>query len=108
MIILARKTVHIILSVLIITNAIWVAVSGLSGPFIALGFYIIILFLCYYKQHYKAGIISGIMGFLVHILELVFYDLKELGGMEILFFILNLILPVAIIFFSYKADKELR
>jgi len=101
-----RKIVIIILLILIITNSVWLFISELSGPLIALIFYIIIIYLCIYKKHFKAGIIAGFMGFSIHIFELIFHNGANLIGIEYVFFLINLIFPVALVYFSSRVSKE--
>ena len=102
---MVRKIVIIILLILIIINLTWFLISKLSGPFIAFVFYAIILVLCWVKQHFQAGITGGIIGFLIHILELIFYNNTNLSEIESAFFWTNIILPVALVYFSYKANN---
>jgi hypothetical protein len=103
---MVRNIVIIILFILIITNSVWLFISEFSGPLIGLIFYTIIIYLCIYKKHFQAGIIGGIMGFLIHSFELVFYNNINLRGIEFVCFIINLVFPIALVYFSRKALRK--
>ncbi len=89
-----------------IINATWVTICKSLGPVIALIAYIFITFLFLQKNDFIAGIIIGIIGFIIHFYELIFQGIKELRGFEIAFFLINLVFPILLIYFSYKAYKE--
>jgi len=92
----------------VVTNAVWVTISKYSGPLIALIFYAIIAFLCWKRRHFHAGIIGGIVGFGIHTYELIFQGLEELSGVILVLFFVNLILPILLIYFSYRVCHELK
>ena len=60
---------NIFLLSLVAVNAVWLIISMHGGSFIALIFYLIVSFLCLRYRHYQAGVIAGIFGFGVHIIE---------------------------------------
>ncbi len=95
-----------ILVVLVGTNAIWIVTSKRSGTLVALIFYMFITLLVWRKDDFRAGIISGIFGAGIHFYELIFQGLGKLDGVEASFFFANLILPIMLAYFSYKARKE--
>ena len=97
-----------ILVVLAGTNAIWIVTSRHSGTLVALIFYVFITLLVWRKDDFRAGIISGIFGSGIHLYELIFQGLGKLEGIEVGFFFVNLILPLPLIYFSYRAYLELR
>jgi hypothetical protein len=98
-----KKIVISILFLLIITNIIWFTISKFQGPFIGLIFYGIIIFLYWKKGHYKAGVIGGFIGLGIHIYELLFKNLLGLSIFESSLFFINLILPIPLIYFSFKS-----
>lgn len=100
-----KKIVILILFSLIITNIIWLTISRFSGPFIGLLFYIIITFLYWQKGNYEAGVIGGVIGFGIHICELLFKSLSGFSAFESVLFFINLILPIPLIYFSYKSYR---
>jgi hypothetical protein len=80
--------------------------SGFSGPFIALIIYAFIAYRCVYKNDFLAGLFGGLLGFCIHILELIFYDLTSLGTVELIFFLINVIFPVILAYVSYRVMKK--
>ncbi len=93
-----------ILLVLIGVNAAWAVTSQYTGPVIGVVFYGIVGFLCWQKSHFQAGIVGGIVGLVIHVLELV--SIGEINGTELGFFLVNLILPIPLIYFSYQASRK--
>ncbi|KYK33903.1 MAG: hypothetical protein AYK18_04240 [Theionarchaea archaeon DG-70] len=93
-----------ILLVLIGVNAAWAVTSRYTGPVIGVVFYGIIGFLCWQKSHFQAGIIGGIIGLVIHVLELL--SVGEINGAELGFFLVNLVLPIPLIYFSYQASGK--
>ena len=93
---------------LVFSNAVWTVSSRYSGPFIAMIFYAFVTFLCWRKKHFQAGIIAGFLGFSIHLYELIFQGIKELKGMNLIIFYLNLIFPVLLVYFAYKANQNLK
>jgi len=90
----------------VITNAAWVATSEYLGPVIALILYAIVTFLCWRLKHFQAGIIAGILGLGIHTYELISSRVSELQKLNPWFFLINLILPIPLIYFSYKARRH--
>ena len=97
--------VLIILILLAGINAIGGILYGYSGPFIAFIFYLIIAFLCWKKSHFQAAIIAGLFGFAVHLYEIFFSDINDANGINRGFLYVNLLLPILLIYFGYKANK---
>ena len=103
-----KKIIIGILVVLAGTNAIWIVASRRSGTLVALIFYVFITLLVWRKDDFRASIISGIFGVGIHLYELIFQGLGKLKGVELGFFFVNLILPLPLIYFGYRAYLELR
>ena len=104
----SQKAAFIVLQILVIVNAIWAVVCQFLGPLIALLTYAFLTYLFLGKNDFMAGIIIGILGFLIHAYELIFQGLNELGEFEKVFFFINLIFAIILIYFSYKAYKEIK
>lgn len=102
-----KKVTLSILIALVIANAIWVATSGHSGPVIALIFYALVAFLCWRRGHFQAGIIAGVVGLGIHAYELISWGLAGLRTLDVGLLFINLILPVPLIYFSYRAYREI-
>ena len=109
MIISSTKTITIIiLFFLILSNAVWAVSSGYAGPFIAMILYALVAFLCWRKKHFQAGMIAGFFGFGIHLYELIFRGIKELEGIYLAIFYINLIVPILLVCFSYRANQNLK
>jgi hypothetical protein len=67
--------------------------------------YGVVAYLCWHRNHFKAGIIAGIIGLGIHIYEIVSMGLEGLRVFECGFLIANLILPIPLIYFSYRASR---
>jgi len=108
-VIISSKTITIvILVILILSNAVWAVSSGYPGPFIAIIFYTLVTFLCWRKKHFQAGIIAGFLGFGIHLYELILRGIKELEGIYLAIFYINLIFPILLVYFSHKANQNLK
>jgi len=95
-----------ILIALVGINIIWAITLEHSGPVIALLFYVFITFLCWRRRHFQAGIIGGVFGLGIHVYELIFQSLERIVGMEMYLFYANIVIPIPLIYFSYKAHRE--
>lgn len=95
-----------LLLTLVMANAVWLIVSWHGGALIALTAYLIITFLCLRRQHFQEGIIAGVIGFGIHLFELIVLGTGQLTGMEHFFFYANLILPVPLATTSYLASRK--
>lgn len=103
-----EKITIVILITLLSTNAVWAVISEYSGPFIAMIVYAFVTFLCWRKKHFQAGMIAGFLGFGIHLYELIFRGIKELEGIYLLIFYINLIFPILLVYFSYKVNQTLK
>ena len=108
MIISSKMITIIILFILILSNAVWAVSSEYSGPFIAMIVYALVTFLCWRKKHFQAGMIAGFLGFGIHLHELIFRGIKELEWIYLVIFYINLIFPILLVCFSYKANQNLK
>ena len=103
-----QKMVIGILTILAVTNAGWVIICKSYGPLIALMFYVFAIFLFWQKNDIFSGIIIGMIGLAVHIYELIFQGIIDLEGLEMIFFFINLIFPIPLVYFSYKVYKKIK
>ena len=87
-------------------NSFWLVISWHGGVLIALVFYFAIFFSCLIGRHFYAGIIAGIFGVGIHIYELFVHGIVELTEIDQVFFYVNLILPIPLIFTSYLASHK--
>jgi len=100
---LYRRVVLVILIILVTINSAWFLINKHSGPFWGLIAYTIILILCLRQHDFRAGIVGGLLGLSVHLYELVILGVEDLTSFELLFFLLNLIFPLLLMFSSYRA-----
>lgn len=102
----SERMALLVVLILVATNALWVFVARYSGPLFALFFYSVITYLCWQQRHFRAGVIGGVGGFAIHAYELISRGMGELLGIESALFFINLIAPLALLYFSYRANKE--
>ena len=96
------------LIILVGVNAAWYVISKQSGSLVALIFYSIIFFLCWRMLDFRAVIIAGLIGFGVHLYELVFLDFSAFQLLDTLLLYLNLVLPIPLAYFGYRAYQLIR
>ena len=89
-------------------NAVWFAISLQSGASMAMILYAFILFFCWRMANYRAGVIAGLLGFGVHLYELLFDPPVDFLLLDWICFYLNLFLPLALVYFSYRAYRSQR
>ena len=92
----------VILLILVFANAAWLLVSPFRGPLFAVVFYSFVLYLCLRKGDYRAPLVAGLLAFAFHALEW-FLGSGPGGRGDAIFFMINLILPLSLVYFSYKA-----
>jgi len=97
-----------LLLVLVLVNIILFTIYQYSGPPIAIIFYAFAIYLCWRQNDFRAGIIIGIMGFVIHLYEFISISIMELDPLEMILFLINLLFPVLLVLFSVKAFKEYR
>ena len=100
-----KKLCFSILLALVVINSAWVIESLHSGPVIGLITYGVLAYLCWHGNHFKAGIIAGIIGLGIHIYEIISMGMEGLIAFECGLLIANLILPILLIYFSYRANQ---
>ena len=101
-----HKMVNVIISILVFTNVIWVILDRPFGPIIALIFYTFAILLFWRKNDIFAVIIIGVIGFAIHIYEFIFIGITDLNWLEIIFFLINSVFPILLIYFCYKLFKK--
>jgi hypothetical protein len=97
-----------ILIMLVVMNAVWFAISLRSGASMAMILYAFIFFFCWRMANYRAGVIAGLLGFGVHLYELLFDPPVDFLLLDSISFCLNLFLPLALVVFSYRAYRSQR
>ncbi len=102
----SKRIALIMLAVLTGVNGIWAASSLYPGPFIGFIFYGVITFFFWRRNHFHAGVIGGIVGVIIHGGELVVGVTDALKSVDTVLFLINLFLPIPLIYFSYKACSD--
>ena len=95
-----------ILLVLVIANAVYTTITDYFGPIIALMLYGVVAFVFWRLKHFQAGIITGILGFGFHIYEFIAFGLADMEPLNLSLLLTNLLLPVPLVYFSYKAYRQ--
>ena len=103
---LNARIASVILIILVVINALWVVSTRQSGPLTALLFYSVILYLFWRKRDFRSGAIAGVVGFGIHVYELLVPGISGLESIYLVFFYLNIFLPIPLIYFSYMAYRE--
>jgi hypothetical protein len=97
-----------ILLILVIMNVVWFAISLRSGASMAMILYAFIFFLCWRMADYRAGVIAGLLGFGIHLYELLLVTPLDFLLLDWICFYLNLLLPIALLIFSFQAYRATR
>ena len=100
-----KKLCFSILLALVVVNSAWVIVSFHSGSVIGLTVYGVVAYLCWHRNHFQAGIIAGIIGLGIHIYEIISRGMERLRVFECGLLIANIILPILLIYFCYRANQ---
>jgi len=103
---LSRSISITILLVLVIINAVYITITDYSGPIIALVLYGVVAFVFWRLKHFQAGIIAGILGFVFHLYELVAFGLADMRPLNLALLLTNLLLPIPLVYFSYKTYRQ--
>jgi len=94
----------IILIGLVIANAVWATASKTTGPAVGVILYVMITYFFWHSDHYNSGITGGVLACLLHLSELI-RGAWVFEGVTAVMLILNIILPLPLIYFSFQAKK---
>lgn len=100
-----RLAIALLLS-LVMGNALWLVLRWHGGASIALVFYTAIWRLCLRRRRFQEGIIAGVIGFGVHLVELILLGTSQLTWLDQAFFAMNLVLPIPLAISSYIAFRK--
>jgi hypothetical protein len=87
-------------------NALWLILRWHGGALIALIFYTAIWVLCLRRQRFQEGIIAGVIGFGIHLIELILLGTSQLTWLDQAFFAMNLVLPIPLAITSYLSFRK--
>jgi hypothetical protein len=94
-----------LLLVLAATGAVWTLTAGRVGPLWAALAYGVVAFLVMRREEYRAGLIVGLAGLILHLVKLLGGAMSELGGSERLLFLTHLVLPIVVAGVSWRAIR---
>jgi hypothetical protein len=94
-----------LLLVLAVTGAAWTLATGRAGPLWAALAYGVVGFLVLRREEYRAGLVVGLAGFILHLVKLLGGAMSELGGSERLLFLGHLALPIVVAGLSWRAIR---
>ena len=103
-----KRAAITILVILAVGNGVWALTSGRAAPWLAVVAYGVVAFLLGRRDDYRAGLIIGIVGFAVHIVELVFQGMAGLGAVERAWLVANIVLPLALVWLSWVLIRRSR
>jgi len=103
-----KRAVIIILAVLAVGNGVWPLISDRSAPFIAAIAYATVVFLVHRHSDYRAGLIVGIAGFAIHVLEWAARGITNLGSIERVWFFANILLPLTLVWLNRTLIRRIR
>lgn len=96
----------VILIILVIVNAIWAAATRMPGAAVNVILYVLITYFFWHNDHYNTGITGGILASLLHLSELI-RGAWVFEGVTPVMLILNIVLPILLVYFSFRAKKKL-
>jgi len=103
-----KQAVVIILVILAAGNGVWSLISGRTAPWIAVVAYAVAALAVLRNNDYRAGLIVGIAGFVIHAVELVAQRAAHLGAPERVWLVANIVLPLALVWFNWILIQRIR
>jgi len=91
-----RNWIMILLAVLVVLGVVWWLLVGRLAPTLAAVAYLIVLLLVLRGSEYRAAMLIGFAGFVLHLAEAMTGALGRLGGAERVLFAANLGLPLVV------------
>ncbi len=97
-----------LLLVLAATGAVWTLTAGRVGPLWAVLAYGVVGFLVLRREEFRAGMIVGVAGLILHLVGVINGAMSELGGSERILFLVHLVLPATVSLLSWRAIRRRR
>jgi len=91
-----RNWILIALAVLVVLGVLWWLLVGRVAPTLAAAAYLVVLLLVIRRREYRAAMLVGLAGFVLHLAEAVTGALGRLDGAERVLFAANLVLPLVV------------
>ena len=91
-----RQWILVLLGVLVALGMLWWLLVGRLAPTLAAVAYLVVLVVVLRRREYRAAMLIGLAGFILHLSEAVTGALGRLGGGERALFVANLALPLIV------------
>lgn len=101
-----RNWIVVLLAVLVALGVLWWLVVGRLAPTLAAAAYLVVLLLVLRGREYRAAMLIGIAGFILHLAEAVTGMLGRLGGLERVLFGANLGLPLVVSVLAWSESRR--
>jgi len=99
---MSNKIVHKTLLILVVVNIVWSILFHYPGPLFGALLYGCIFIVCLKRHMIHPALIAGIFGLVLHLIELILFIRQGQMGMEIIVLIMNVVLPIPLVYFSWK------
>ena len=104
----SSRAVVAILVVLAAGNGAWSLISGRTAPLMAAVAYAVVALVILRSRDYRAGMIVGIAGFAIHVLEVAIHGTVSLGTLERVWLFANIVLPLVLVHMSWLLLRRSR
>ena len=100
------KWIVALLAVLVALGVLWWLVAGRLAPTLAAVAYLVVLLLVLRGREYRAAMLIGIAGFVLHLAAAVTGALGQLGGLERALFSAHLGLPLVVSVLAWLESRR--
>jgi hypothetical protein len=104
----SKRVVLILLVILAAGNAVWSLASGRTAPWVAVVAYTLVTLAVLLWDDYRAGLIVGIAGFVIHAIELVAGGATDLRPLERAWLFANIFLPGLLVWSNWVLLRRVR
>jgi len=104
----SSRAVVAIPAVLAVGNGAWSLMSGRTAPLMAMAAYAVVALVILRSRDYRAGVIVGIAGFAIHVLEAAIHGTASLGTLERVWLFANIVLPLVLVYLSWLLLRRSR
>jgi hypothetical protein len=94
--------------ILAVGNGVWFFISERITPLVALVAYAVVSLVVMRSNDYGAGMIIGIAGFTIHVVELAIQGTANLGPLERTWLYVNIALPLALVLLNWILIRRTR
>jgi hypothetical protein len=97
-----------ILVILAVGNGVWSLLSERTAPLVAAVAYAVVALVVLRSNDYRAGLITGIAGLAIHVVELAIQGTASLGRLERAWVFANVVFPVALVWLNWTLIRRIR